>query len=155
MKIQFSVFCSLLLLPLVSLAGELEVTNAWVSSAPPVARSQAAYMTLTNTSGQEVRLAGVEAEGFDMVMLHRSWLDGDVARMEHVDMIELGSGESVSLEPGGYHIMLMGPDRVLEVGESALVELIFADGSRQKLEVSVKEAVSSKVHSHHSHHDHH
>ena len=43
-----------------------------------------------------------------MAELHRTTIENEVMKMEPVPVIEVPARGSVALEPGGYHIMLMG-----------------------------------------------
>ncbi len=65
--------------------------------------------------------------------------DMDSMTMQPVDMIELPAGETVALEPGGYHIMLLDLVNPLEVGQSIEVTLTFESGATQTVTAEVKE----------------
>jgi copper(I)-binding protein len=59
--------------------------------------------------------------------------------MRPVEMIELPAGETVSLEPGGYHVMLLDLVAPLEVGDSFDIELTFESGATQTVAAEVRE----------------
>jgi copper(I)-binding protein len=48
--------------------------------------------------------------------------------------LTIEAGQTVRLEPGGYHLMLMGLDHPLTAGSSGALTLVLADGS--KIEVT-------------------
>lgn len=52
-------------------------------------------------------------------------MGGGMMTMQPVDRIPVPAGESVALEPGGYHIMLMDLAQPLEVGSTIEVTLVF------------------------------
>ena len=90
-------------------AGGLVVNHPMAFETPKAASTGGGYLTITNTGEAADRLVAVQAEGFDEVSLHESSTDDmGVARMRHVPGIDLPPGETVSLEPGGYHVMFMG-----------------------------------------------
>jgi hypothetical protein len=67
----------------------------------------AAYMALTNNSNEEVRITRVTSPQFGAVELHETSIENDVARMRAVDELIIRPGETVRLERGGMHLMLM------------------------------------------------
>ena len=60
--------------------------------------------------------------------------------MQPVDSIELPAGETVSLEPGGYHVMLLDLAAPLEVGDTFELTLSFEHAPDQTITVEVREA---------------
>ena len=56
-------------------------------------------------------------------------------RMEQVTHIAIEANTSVTLQPGGLHLMLFDPLQPLLVGESVNVSLSFSNG--QQLELSM------------------
>lgn len=60
--------------------------------------------------------------------------------MQPVDRIELPAGETVSLEPGGYHIMLLDLVEPLETGDTFEITLTFENAGEQTVTAEVREA---------------
>ncbi len=60
--------------------------------------------------------------------------------MQEVSSIEVPAGETVALEPGGYHVMVLDLQEDLVTGDTIEVTLTFESGDEQTLEVEVKEA---------------
>ncbi|RME33236.1 MAG: copper chaperone PCu(A)C [Gammaproteobacteria bacterium] len=116
---------------------QVTVSGAWVREAPPGAPALAAYLVLHNGTDRPRTLVSVEADGFAHAMLHRSITHADMAHMEHVDRLTLAPGETLRLEPGSYHIMLMRPARDLREGDTVRLTLRFADGTEQTTRVPV------------------
>lgn len=50
-------------------------------------------------------------------------------RMQRMSALEIPAGGSVTLQPGGYHLMLMGLKEPLVAGTEHEVTLLFQDGS--------------------------
>jgi copper(I)-binding protein len=105
------------------------VENAWVNEAPPGAEALAGYMTVENQSRQVRTLVGATSPAFGMVMLHRSIVEGGMAKMVHQHAIEIAPGGDVVFEPGSYHLMLMNPKHPLKSGDKMEVVLKFKDGA--------------------------
>jgi hypothetical protein len=60
--------------------------------------------------------------------------------MQPVEAIEVPAGGSVSLEPGGIHIMLLELAEPLEAGNSFDLTLILDDGEEHQVSVEVRDA---------------
>lgn len=110
--------------------GKLGVTDAWIRAAPPGASMLAGYATLKNDGDQPISILTVQSPGFRMTSLHETIVQEGVSKMREVHRIEIEPGATVSLAPGGKHLMLMHPRG--EVGAGAKVEVVFllADGRR-------------------------
>jgi cytochrome c oxidase assembly factor CtaG/copper(I)-binding protein len=105
--------------------GPLEVRDARIG-APPIPDRAALYLTLRSRGG-EVVIAGVEAEGAARAEIHETRMDGDLMRMERVDLVPVPPGGEVALEPGGLHVMLLDIDGRLEPGDLVPVRLLLSE----------------------------
>ncbi|EDQ05633.1 hypothetical protein DSM14862_02618 [Sulfitobacter indolifex] len=125
-----AVLAALLALPAAAheyTAGDIVVDHPMAFETPKTARVGGGYLTITNGGDTADRLVSITAEGFDEVSIHETTTDDmGVARMSHVDGVELLAGETVTLVPGGLHIMFMGLDGdPFEVGEKIPATLTF------------------------------
>jgi copper(I)-binding protein len=69
-------------------------------------------------------------------------LDDDgagVMRMRQVQRIELPAGQSVQLEPGGFHVMLLDLGAPLRAGDTFEAKLVFADADPVEVTVEVRD----------------
>lgn len=86
----------------------------------------AGYVELANHSGDPVRLVAASTDAFGHVMIHRTIIEDGQARMRHQDDgVQLVPGETVSFAPGGLHLMLMRPQKELNVGDQVTIVLQF------------------------------
>ena len=115
--------------------GGVAAVAGFVRPAPEGAASTAGYASL-QASGDDA-LVGASAPGFGVVELHEVTEADGVSRMRRVDRIDLPDGEVVRLEPGGYHLMMMRPQRVLAEGDTLPVTLVFESGATLTLEQPV------------------
>jgi copper(I)-binding protein len=69
--------------------------------------------------------------------LHTHVRDGDVMRMREVPAIDIPAGQTVTLRPGGLHLMFMGLTRPLVEGESFPVTLTFEKAGSVTLDMAV------------------
>ena len=112
----------------------------------PVARATApgqpvggAFMTITN-AGADDRLLSISAANAASVELHTMKMEGDVMRMREVDAIALPAGQTVKLQAGGYHVMLMGLKAPLKAGDRFPATLKFEKAGELKVEINVEAA---------------
>ena len=101
----------------------LEVRDPWVAEAPPGASVLAGYATLHNAGKTALTLTQVSSADFDSAMLHETIVRDGMAHMEHLDSLGLPAGADVRLNPGGRHLMLVGPKRALKAGDRVQVRL--------------------------------
>ncbi len=115
----------LLVLAVQGHAGEietLEVNDAWLRAAPPVASSMAGYLTFTNEGIQPRTVVGITSDFAEHVMLHETVTRDDGTRaMQHLHRLTVAPGETVTLAPGGKHLMFMDLKRVPGEGEAVQV----------------------------------
>lgn len=132
-----SLFAAALFLPTMSFADGLTVENPLVPLAPASAMAYAAYMSLINPTDEIRQIIGVSSEGYMMAHFHLSEIKNDIATMSAVDMVELAAGQTVTLQHGGLHIMLMRPMAPKAEGDMVAITLEFADGSTQAIDAMV------------------
>ena len=127
--------------------GGVEVSGAWSRTSPMVADAGAVYMDLEAGETTAVVAASVSDEVAAEVELHETAAmddsdmdDSDMAMtMRPVERIELPAGETVSLAPGGLHIMLLGLVEPLEVGDEFDVTLSRESGVELVVAVVVRD----------------
>ena len=118
--------------------GEMEIVHPAIPAPPAAARSAAGYLEIVNAGSVGDRLLGVETAIAKQAMLHTTNLGADgVARMVHLDVIDIPANGTVLLEPGGMHIMLMGLTGPLTQGDMIPATLVFERAGRVEVEFSV------------------
>jgi copper(I)-binding protein len=121
-------------------ADNIMVHNAWVRSAPPNAKVLAAYMEIMNKSDEPRALTAVSSSLFAKVQMHKTEMQGGMMKMIRQKQLDIPAGGSLTLEPGGYHLMLMNPKSVLQVGEQVDIELQFDNGRTVYIHAPVRAA---------------
>ncbi|MGB1266143.1 MAG: copper chaperone PCu(A)C [Nereida ignava] len=133
-------FSLLFILPTVSLAGseDVVVEDAWARASIGTSRPGAAYMTLRNTGNDPVTLVGLATPLAMMPDIHESKTDANgVSSMTPAGEILIQPGESVALEPGGLHAMLMRLQYKMVEGETFPLTLNFANGGTLNIVVPI------------------
>ena len=133
---------------------DLAVESGWVRAMPPGQPVTAAFMVLVNQGDRERRLESMSSPLAGRVELHRTVQQGDRMRMEAVADLVIAPGESVTLEPGGLHLMLMDLRRPLKVGESVVLQLTLDGGEQATVSLPVVDMRHQGGGHGHSHHHH-
>jgi len=116
----------------------IEVTDAWARAMPAGAKTGAAYVTVANKGTTDDQLIGVSAPIAAEAQLHTTITDNGVMKMRPVSAIDVKPGASVTLKPGGLHLMLMGVKQPLVEGQSFPLTLTFAKAGKIETMVQVK-----------------
>lgn len=132
-------------------ANGLEIDHPMTFETAATAKVGGGYMTITNNGDAPDALIGVTAD-FPRVMIHQTVEEDGIAKMSHVDRIEIPAGETVKLKPGGFHVMFMGLEEPLAAGETFPATLIFETAGEVDVTFNVEARTSDAVD--HSGHDH-
>ncbi len=122
-------------------AADVSVNDAYARAVPPGQPNSAAFMQITNNGDTAVTVTGASSSVSSVTELHTHIQDQGVMRMRRIDGIELPAGETVSLQPGGLHVMLIGLEKNLAEGDSVNLTLEFSDGSTEALEMPVQPVI--------------
>ena len=89
------------------------------------------------TAKQGTRLVGVSSPAAGIAEVHEMKVEKDVMKMRSVPELDLPAGQTVSLKPGGYHVMLLDLKAPLAKDSTVPVTLRFKDakGVESKLDL--------------------
>lgn len=125
------------------MAENVLVEQQWARATFPMAKTGAAYMTVSNIGDTALTLTGVSVSDSvaAMAQLHETVMQDTMMQMRELEHgVSIAPGQSVEFAPMGKHLMLMGLSRGLTAGDVFSVELIFADESILSVEFEVKDA---------------
>ncbi|NCO20737.1 MAG: copper chaperone PCu(A)C [Rhodobacterales bacterium] len=118
--------------------GDLEISHPHAFETPPMAMTGGGFMSITNSGAAADRLIAVRAD-FPRVELHQSVLTDGVGKMLSFEGIDIAPGETVLLQPGGYHVMFIGlAGRQFKEGEKIAATLVFEQAGDLAVEFSVE-----------------
>jgi len=107
------------------------------------ASSAAAFMTIKNEGGDEDALTGASAEGIGSVEIHQTVLEGQVSKMTAISELPLAAKNSVTLQHGSFHLMLLGlPSSGLKAGSTVKMTLTFKKAGNIHIDIPVVAASS-------------
>ncbi len=99
------------------------MTAPWARATAPRQKEAAVYLQITSPNADT--LQSIDSDD-GMAMLHKSVTHGGMSGMEDMDGVPLPAGKTVSLAPGGMHIMLMDIPHPLTAGGQVHLTLHFA-----------------------------
>ena len=105
----------------------LVVSKATMPSVPPVSRTSAVYLSFENQSENTILIDSVSTPIAHHSMFHLTTEVDGVAKMNHLEHIQLLPSQSIVMQQGGMHIMLMG---LQAIPESGIFELRLHSGEQ-------------------------
>ncbi len=108
----------------------LAVEDAWIREAPPGAMS-VAYARLANRGKRALVLDGARSADFGGAGLHRTTIDDQGTARMREGSLEIAPGARSALEPGGWHLMLYDPARILKAGDVVTLTLTCGKDARE------------------------
>jgi len=116
--------------------GALVVDRAWTRPAPAGA-NDAGYLTITNRGRSADVLLTVATPVAKVASIHESRMVGAVMTMRPLRFVAIAAGATVSLHPGGIHLMLEHLNRPLEAGAQVPAILTFARAGRVRIQLRI------------------
>ena len=119
--------------------GALEIGHPWARATPPTAPTGGGYLSVKNTGTEPDRLMSASSPAAGAVQVHEMKMEGNVMRMRELDgPLEIKPGETVTLAPGGMHLMMMGLKAPLKQGEKVPLTLVFEKAGKIDVELLVE-----------------
>lgn len=101
------------------------------------------FATITNNTDTDVTLIGGSSDIAPMVEVHEVVMSGGAMQMQQKQGgIVIAAGSSVTLEPGGLHVMLMNLNKAILDGDEVTVTLDFDGAPSQTLVLPAKTSAS-------------
>lgn len=122
--------------PVLAQSGGLEIDHVWARATPGKSDIGAAYLTIRSPSAD--RLVGASTPVAKEAQLHAMTMMGMVMKMRPLAAVNVPAGQSVTLAPGGMHIMLVGLKSPLKPGQSFPLTLTFAKAGQRTVDVAVE-----------------
>ncbi|HYC64586.1 MAG TPA: copper chaperone PCu(A)C [Reyranellaceae bacterium] len=119
--------------------GSLHIVHPWTRATPPSAKAGGGYVTVTNKGAAADRLIAARSAAADQVEIHEMKMEGSVMRMRELEKgLEVPAGATVTLMPGGYHIMFMGLRAPFQKDGRVPVTLVFEKAGAIDVEFMVE-----------------
>jgi copper(I)-binding protein len=119
--------------------GMVTVQDAWARPGS-VNDNGAIYFKIHNPGTLEDSLINASTNIAEDVELHMSKMDSaGVMTMEHQQEVPIPPGESISFEPGGLHVMIIGLQNELKPGDHFPLQLTFENAGDIEVDVEIRE----------------
>lgn len=134
-----------LVLPVAAAAqpATIRLDKVW-SRAAMAGHTGVVYLSITATGAPDT-LTGAASPVAQRVELHESFDDHGVMKMRPIASLAVVPGKPVALQPGGYHIMLIGLVHALMEGDEFPITLHFAKAGAVTATVSVQKAGAAEM----------
>jgi len=119
-------------------AESLQITEAWIKNLPMVVPMRAGYMNITNNGSSKIAIESLASESFEKIEIHQSIEIDGMMSMQPIHGLAVLPGESIQLEPGGYHLMMMNPLQDLKLGDKIIVTLRYDNQTTQTIIMVVR-----------------
>jgi len=128
------------------------VDHPWARPSMAAHVPAAVYLEIANRGDADDRLVSAKTDRAEHVEIHLSQTGDDgVVRMRPAEGgVAAPAGETISMETGAYHIMLIGLDGKLEAGQTFPLVLSFEKAG--DIEVAVKVEDRAPANAGHAHH---
>ena len=137
-KSVFFITCLLVTNGAMGQTGQLEIRTPWARATPGQAQNGAAYLTIVSPTSD--RLTEASSPVAKKAELHTMSMEGGVMRMRPLTAIDIPAGQTVTLSPGGTHIMLLGLTQPLREGQSFPLTLSFDHAGPRQVTVVIEKA---------------
>ena len=129
--------------------GPINISAPFTRATLPNAPVGGGFLTIENTGDTDDRLVSVTAKVSGDVQLHEMAMEGDVMKMRELpDGITIPAGETITLAPGGLHIMFMGLTQPFTEGQTVAVTLTFEQAGSVDMELPVLGAAADTAPAH-------
>lgn len=117
---------------------DVVVSEAWVRGTVKGQTETGAFMTLK--SSEPTQLLHVTSPVAKMVQIHEMSMTAGMMKMRPIKALKVPANSPVKLQPGSYHVMLMGLSKPLSKGELVPLQLTFAtkDGIKSTVDVTAE-----------------
>ncbi|TXN27494.1 copper chaperone PCu(A)C [Methylobacterium sp. WL19] len=136
-------------------AGSLKIGHPWSRATPGGAKVAGGYVSVTNTGSEPDRLIGGAFDQAAEVEVHSMTMENGVMKMAPVEGgLVIKPAATVTLGPGGYHLMFMGLKAPLKQGEMIKGTLTFEKAGVVPVEFLIEGIAAKGTSADHGGHDH-
>ena len=106
----------------------IEIRDAWAAPTPGGVTVSAGYLTIVNHTQADDHLIGVSSTRANSVDVHTMRMADGVMEMRPAGEIIIPAGGTLTLAPGGLHLMFMNVSPPFALGDTIPVTLHFEHG---------------------------
>jgi copper(I)-binding protein len=118
--------------------GSIHISQPWARATPKGASAGAAYMTITNNGTTPDKVNCLSSDASAVCQIHTMTMENGVMAMRPVEGgLEIKPGETVTLKPGGFHVMLENLTHPLEQGNTVKATFKFDNAGTVDIEYPI------------------
>jgi copper(I)-binding protein len=118
--------------------GSIHIAQPWSRATPKGATTGAGCMTITNKGTTSDQVNCVSSDASQQCQIHSMTMEGGVMKMRAVEGgLEIKPGQTITLRPGGFHVMFVDLKHPLERGKTVKATLKFDNAGTVELEYPV------------------
>ncbi len=122
----------------------VQATGAICRPTPAGRQMTGCYLTLTTATAD--RLVSASSPDANIVQIHESRIESGMMMMRELrEGMALPAGETVTLEPGGNHLMLLGVREPLVAGDTVTMTLTFESSPPLELTATVGQPAAAET----------
>jgi copper(I)-binding protein len=119
--------------------GDLVLDHAWARATPGGAKVGGGYLSIENKGATPDKLIGGSSSAAGKVEVHEMTMNNGVMKMRPVQGgLSISPGQSVTLAPGGYHLMMMELRGPLKKGDKVPLTLKFEKAGEVNVTLEVE-----------------
>lgn len=119
--------------------GSLSIAGGFSRATLPNAPVGGGFLTITNSGSADDRLVSATSPVAGEVQIHEMKMEGDVMKMAELpDGLPIPAGQTVTLQPGGFHLMFMQLKQALVEGTKLPVTLTFEKAGSIEVELDIE-----------------
>ena len=120
-------------------AGDLVLDHAWAKATPAGAKVGGGFLTIENKGPTPDKLMGASSPAAGKIEVHETAMNNGVATMRPVKGgLSIAPGQSVTLAPGGFHLMMMELKGPLKKGDKVPMTLTFEKAGDVKVTFDIQ-----------------
>ncbi|MGB3273939.1 MAG: copper chaperone PCu(A)C [Xanthobacteraceae bacterium] len=120
-------------------AGDLVIVQPWSRATPGGAKVAGGFLVIENKGASADTLVGGTTGVAAKVEVHEMAVANGIMTMRELERgLPIAAGQSVTLKPGGYHIMFTGLKQPLKEGDKVPVTLQFAKAGKVDVTFDVR-----------------
>jgi copper(I)-binding protein len=117
---------------------KISVSSGWARATPAGTTTAGGYLLISNPTGEADRLMSITSPRAPRIELHEMAQENGMMTMRALAALDVPAGGSVSLAPGGSHIMFLDLTAPFVAGESVPVTLTFEHAGPIEVNLEVR-----------------
>ena len=125
--------------------GSLEIDHPWSRATAPTAPTGGGYLVITNKGTTPDRLIAARSNAAAKGEIHEMTMNNNILRMRGVPKgLESPAGQTVTLKPGGFHVMFLDLKAPFAKGAKIPVTLVFEKAGSIDVDFMVQDMGASE-----------